>query len=243
MTGSSDGCDTHAGRVVRDPGRDGHAIEPHSFVTVLGPVEAESTCNACPRERDRPGPKACQSARRDPRPKHVSRRRGLCHTHDRASSQVKPTNYDARIGGSTFLEVDPVEGGSANDYDYVAGDPVNQFDLDGNCLVCDWKNAATDLVTNPVETFKTGYRTMSPTGQALVETTLRVAPEGLAMISGGGAARTGWRVRPMIHKAHHPFKWLRGRKYPHIQVEVFRKGVRKSGRTLPRIPFPRRWYR
>lgn len=30
-----------------------------------------------------------------------------------------------------FLEVDPVEGGSANDYDYVEGDPVNAQDLDG----------------------------------------------------------------------------------------------------------------
>jgi hypothetical protein len=31
-------------------------------------------------------------------------------------------------GGS---EVDPVEGGSDNDYDYVGGDPINSFDLDG----------------------------------------------------------------------------------------------------------------
>jgi RHS repeat-associated protein len=37
--------------------------------------------------------------------------------------------YDPSLG--RFLEVDPVEGGSANDYDYVNQDPVNGFDLDG----------------------------------------------------------------------------------------------------------------
>jgi RHS repeat-associated protein len=37
--------------------------------------------------------------------------------------------YDPVLG--RFLEVDPIEGGSANDYDYVNGDPVNGFDIDG----------------------------------------------------------------------------------------------------------------
>ncbi|WP_433657879.1 putative toxin [Nocardia sp. CA-128927] len=35
-----------------------------------------------------------------------------------------------------FLQVDPVLGGSANNYDYVNGDPVNSFDLSGKCPFC-----------------------------------------------------------------------------------------------------------
>jgi RHS repeat-associated protein len=40
--------------------------------------------------------------------------------------------YSLTLG--RFLETDPVEGGSANDYDYVEGDPVNGRDLDGNMM-------------------------------------------------------------------------------------------------------------
>src|SRR5687768_3237396 len=36
--------------------------------------------------------------------------------------------------GSRFLEVDPVEGGGANDYEYALGDPCNNFDLDGRAV-------------------------------------------------------------------------------------------------------------
>jgi len=40
--------------------------------------------------------------------------------------------YDGTVTLAALgAEVDPVEGGSCNDYDYVAGDPVNNFDLDG----------------------------------------------------------------------------------------------------------------
>ncbi|GGQ83753.1 hypothetical protein GCM10010166_62420 [Couchioplanes caeruleus subsp. azureus] len=43
----------------------------------------------------------------------------------------------ARLYNSTtgrFLSVDPVYGGSANDYDYGNADPVNNTDLDGRCV-------------------------------------------------------------------------------------------------------------
>ncbi len=39
-----------------------------------------------------------------------------------------------------FLQVDPVLGGSANDYDYVGGDPINGYDLDGRWSWTDTKS-------------------------------------------------------------------------------------------------------
>lgn len=50
-----------------------------------------------------------------------------------ASAQVRRHDRRGCVGGSRFLQTDPVRGGSANAYDYVYQDPINKFDLDGRC--------------------------------------------------------------------------------------------------------------
>lgn len=54
---------------------------------------------------------------------------GYEHAGALALVQMGARPYSPLLG--RFLSVDPVEGGSANDYEYVMADPVDKLDLDG----------------------------------------------------------------------------------------------------------------
>ena len=55
--------------------------------------------------------------------------RPIEHAGTLATIEMGARQYVPSIG--RFLQVDPVEGGSANDYDYCSGDPVNCNDISG----------------------------------------------------------------------------------------------------------------
>lgn len=115
-----------------------------------------------------------------------------------------------------FLQVDPVPGGSANPYDYVTQDPVNQEDLSGTCR-CDWYKHRVRNLSRKFEHWRKNYRWRK-----------------------SGTYRawkwiTSWRIRVGFHRAHHTFK--RAGRVRHISITLWRKGVKGSHRRW-QIPIP-----
>lgn len=73
--------------------------------------------------------------------------------------------YDPALG--RFLSVDPVEGGSCNNYDYACQDPVNSYDLDGTMDVGPSFNGLLINVWTPSSPFREGFTSL-PTGRQIV---------------------------------------------------------------------------
>jgi hypothetical protein len=81
--------------------------------------------------------RTCHPLRGLSTPTGASGRATFCRTRRMASALLRPPELRPGVGGSGFLETDPVEGGSANDFDYVAGDPINAKDLTGTRVCVD----------------------------------------------------------------------------------------------------------
>ncbi|MFJ2865868.1 PA14 domain-containing protein [Kitasatospora sp. NPDC087314] len=92
-----------------------------------------------------------------------------------------------------FLQMDPVKGGSANDYDYVNADPVNGLDLAGTFS---WKSVVhvattaaevVAFVPGPIGTVSSG---LAAAGQLAQGNKEAAAMDALGMIPGGKLAAT-----------------------------------------------------
>jgi RHS repeat-associated protein len=91
--------------------------------------------------------------------------------------------YDSILG--RFLARDPVPGGSANAYDYVSGNPVNRYDLDGDCWQAWQKNCRKRLIA-----FYNRNRWLVTVGRAA----WACGKSGAAGILVGGAIGVGFGV-------------------------------------------------
>jgi RHS repeat-associated protein len=170
--------------------------------------------------------------------------------------------YDPATG--QFLTRDPEEPVTGTPYAYVGGDPLNRTDPFGlcwgpGCWIEDLITVGMEIVRDPGAAASDAAKGLADFGIGFTNAALgtdfcgfegpgldwssRVGSatfwvESAIGFAGSAAKATGWRVRFGIHDAHHAFgQWGQ---LPHLQWNLWREGVKESGRVL-RIPLPRWW--
>jgi hypothetical protein len=134
-----------------------------------------------------------------------------------------------------FLQVDPVLGGSANPYDYANQDPVNSYDLDGNCSVKTSHSWSLAALTHPA-CWITALRDDASGGNGRV---IQLAVGYLAARAGGRALRpatpaidraaVSWPGRAVSNAAH---GWTHADKLTHSSLPSWASYPIRAGSAL-----------
>ena len=123
-------------------------------------------------------------------------------------------------------------------YGYASDNPVNYYDPNGRQTTYGrWEAPDPDLYP-AIDDPSFGERG-SELNKGLRD--LAVIGGATAGACGVAAATASYSGILAIHAAHHTFWLLGGKKLPHIQLNVWRPGVKDSGMTVFRIPLPSNW--
>ena len=100
-----------------------------------------------------------------------SKQRGSEHPGSATTIQIGTRPYSPILG--RFLRIDPIEGGSCSDYDYVCGDVINVFDLPGLCtrwdLVCNAAKALKDQVVRAAHQARSFFKHITSSAQSALD--------------------------------------------------------------------------
>lgn len=128
--------------------------------------------------------------------------------------------YDPSLG--RFLAVDPIEGGALNNYDYAAQDPINVYDLDGQCI-CLGKR------------IKKGAKA---TGKFVWKHKVDIALTGAMFIPGAGQAVAAARAAQLAYKTIKTARVVHASLRHHTVVKIAYTSARTGGRKFVKLDRP-----
>jgi RHS repeat-associated protein len=118
-----------------------------------------------------------------------------------ATVQMGARQYLPGLG--RFLQVDPVEGGGANDYAYPH-DPINMTDLDGRFWTCNWCRKAWNKTTRAARS--AGSWAKRNRGAIATVGAFAVCLSPLGPLACGAAQAAAWGVRSQQRIQRHGFR-------------------------------------